>query len=285
MKGKSAFRISEIEAIKLLIKEKLRATPEKQKGIRQKIRNIEFFYSDFDNKKDGYTVEDFESLIRLGKITIIDGGHPDTNVTDQYSFNNLELETKNVAKATSSRDFHSIEDSLKKNCFNPQTDNETIIPNQPGNYILCLRKNSKLPKVAVNPTLKEFDGLEVVYTGIASRSLRRRDYRQHFKENNAGRSTLRKSLGVLLGYTQIPRDKDGSWDKTKFSQNDEQELSNWMCDNLIMFFLPIANFAEVELELINHFNPPLNLADNNNSVNSDFRNHLSSLRKQKGLTL
>ncbi len=121
----------------------------------------------------------------------------------------------------------------------------------------------------------------MIYTGIASGSLRTRDYREHFKGNNAGRSTLRKSLGVLFGYKQIPRDKEPNTGKTKFGNLDEQKLSEWMCANLVMFFFTTLNFNTIEIKLINHFNPPLNLKDNNNIINSDFRQLLSSLRAQK----
>ena len=47
------------------------ATRGAQKGIRAKIRRIGFYYSDFSDKK-GYTVEDFDLLIRSGQIVILD---------------------------------------------------------------------------------------------------------------------------------------------------------------------------------------------------------------------
>jgi hypothetical protein len=112
----------------------------------------------------------------------------------------------------------------------------------------------------------------------AGGSLRTRDYRQHFIGNNAGRSTLRKSLGVLFGYKLIVRDNNPSNGKTKFEQTDESKLSDWMRQNLLMFFLPTTNYAVTEIALINHFNPPLNLKDNHNSINADFRKLLSNMR-------
>jgi len=170
---------------------------------------------------------------------------------------------------------------FKQNCFDPAINSETIIPDQSGNYLLCLKPNADLPTISITPTLTSFDGLKVIYTGIASKSLRKRDYSQHFTGNNAGRSTLRKSLGVLFGYKQIPRDKDTSNGKTKFGQVDEEKLTEWMSDNLIMFFLPTTEFESVEMKLINHFNPPLNLQGNHNYINADFRKMLSTLRSQK----
>lgn len=280
MKGQNTFTTSQIDAIKKLITDKVNATPDKQKGIRGKIRNLGFHYSDFSSKKDGYTVADFENLIRSGQIKVIGGNYkPTFSSTDKSARKVIAVEKPTAT--TTSTDFNSILETFKQNRFVPKTDSERIISASSGNYILCLRTNSKLPIVQVKPTLTIFDGLQVIYTGIAGGSLRSRDYRQHFKGNNAGRSTLRKSLGVLFGYKQIPRDSDPTTGKTKFGNTDEEKLTEWMCGNLIMYFLPTSNFDSIEIQLINHFNPPLNLKDNHNTINADFRQLLSSLRARK----
>lgn len=281
MKGKNTFTSLEVQTIKKLIAEKVVATPDKQKGIRGKIRNIGFHYSDFSSKKDGYTVADFEALIRSGQIKISDGTYEPTTNRTAKPINKPKQEEKKVAEIQKSNDLISNLDNFKVNRFDPKTDSETFIPNSSGNYILCLKKNSKLPTVSIKPILTNFEGLQVIYTGIAGGSLRTRDFRQHFKGNNAGRSTLRKSLGVLFGYKQIPRDSDPTTGKTKFDSTDELKLSEWMCDNLIMYFLPTSDVDNIEIELIKHFNPPLNLKDNSNIINFDFRRLLSSLRAKK----
>ena len=281
MKGQNTFTTSQVHSIKKLIAEKVVATPDKQKGIRAKIRNIGFRYSDFSSKKDGYTVADFEALIRSGQIKINDGDYKSAMTATTKAIDKPKPVEEIVPVITKSNGLNSNLDTFKINRFDPKTDSETIIANSSGNYILCLRKNSKLPTVSIKPILINFEGLQVVYTGIASGSLRTRDFRQHFKGNNAGRSTLRKSLGVLFGYKQIPRDSDPNTGKTKFGNADELKLSEWMCDNLIMFLLQTLDFNSIEVELINHFNPPLNLKDNGNIINSDFRRLLSSLRAKK----
>ena len=169
---------------------------------------------------------------------------------------------------------------FKQNYFDPRRHHQSIIVNSCGNYIVCLRKSSKLPPVSLSPIFINFEGLKVVYTGITKASLRARNYK-HFTGNNAQVSTLRKSLGALLGFEQIPRDKSSNNNRTKFGREDEQKLSEWMCNNLVMFFLPTADFNNIEIELINHFNPPLNLKSNKNVINLDFRLLLSSLRTRK----
>ena len=281
MKGQNTFTSLQIQIIKKLIAEKVVATADKQKGIRGKIRNIGFHYSDFSSKKDGYTVADFEALIRSGQIKISDGNYKPTKIATIKPIDKPKPVEKKVAIIQKSKGLISNLDSFKVNRFDPKKDSETMIANSSGNYILCLKKNSKLPTVSIKPILTNFEGLQVIYTGIAGVSLRTRDFRQHFKGNNAGRSTLRKSLGVLFGYKQIPRDSDPTTGKTKFDNADEIKLSEWMCDNLVMFFLPTLDFNSIEIELINHFNPPLNLKDNSNTINFEFRRLLSSLRAKK----
>jgi len=281
MKGKNTFTTLQIQTIKKLIAEKVIAPPDKQKGIRAKIRKVPFYYSDFSSKKDGYTVADFEALIRSGQIKISDGDDKPTTIETIKTIDKPKpVETK-VPVIQKFNGLNHYLDNFKANRFDPKTNSETIIANSPGNYILCLKKKSNLPTVSLKPICTSFEGLQVIYTGIASSSLRTRDFRQHFKSNNAGRSTLRKSLGVLFGYKQIPRDSDPTTGKTKFSSADEQKLSEWMCDNLIMYFLPHLDFNNIEIELINHFNPPLNLKGNCNVINFDFRQLLSTLRAKK----
>jgi hypothetical protein len=172
-------------------------------------------------------------------------------------------------------------DKFRRNRYEPSSVYPAEkIPDRPGNYILCLRRGSKLRSIGIEPTCTTFEGLDVIYTGMSS-DLRRRDYHKHFIGNNAGQSTLRKSLGVLFGYRQIPRDKARLSNKTKFCSEDEQRLTEWMRNNLVMFYLDHPNFRQIEGKLINHYNPPLNLRDNHNPVNLEFRKQLSQLRRER----
>jgi hypothetical protein len=273
MKGKNIFTTTQISEIKKLIAKKVLATEDKQKGIRAKIRKLEFYYSDFSAKKNGYTVADFETLISSGQIKVTGGNNKLVEQAISKSTVTIKPATTTILPTSETTDLTSLLQTFKQNRFDPTTDSETTIPDKSGNYILCLKPNSNLPKVSITPTLTSFNRMKVIYTGIAGGSLRNRDYRQHFKGNNAGRSTLRKSLGALFGYKQIPRDSDPS--------NDEQKLTEWMINNLVMYFLPTTSFGSIEIKLINHFNPPLNLKDNHNSINADFRKLLSYLRSQK----
>ena len=167
--------------------------------------------------------------------------------------------------------------------FDPMTMDSNMLPNVAGNYVFLLRKGSQLPQVDINPQIPEvtLDGntYQAIYTGIASESLRQRDYRTHFVGNNASRSTLRKSIGSLFGYDLIPR-KEGDSKHEKFKPADEEKLTKWMKNNLLLAFVENADPESMEDKLIAELNPPLNLDKNDNTVNAEFRALLSKLRRR-----
>ncbi len=177
---------------------------------------------------------------------------------------------------------NSILTQFYQNIFSPDKDSGNKLPNAQGNYLFCLRDGAFFPTMDTNikPVFAHFNGFRVIYTGIASKSFRDRDYKSHFG-NNAGRSTLRKSIGVLFGYKQVRRDKNPESTKTKFSELDEANLTNWMKTNLLMFYFVNPDWKTDEVKLINYFNPPLNLRDNHSSVNLEFRKLLKRIRADK----
>lgn len=74
MKGKKNFTSEEVFKIKELIRLKLQASNNEQKGIRAKIRDIGFYWEDFHPRteipKVEYNIENFERLVRYGSIII-----------------------------------------------------------------------------------------------------------------------------------------------------------------------------------------------------------------------
>lgn len=67
MKGKTVFSKKEVKQILGLIELKLKAPKEKQKVIRDEIRAIGFYYSDFSSQRivGGYTQDDFLKFIKI----------------------------------------------------------------------------------------------------------------------------------------------------------------------------------------------------------------------------
>lgn len=64
MKSNPSFTKAEADQIVLLIHQKLKADSEKQKSIRNKIRKLGFYASDY-GFRDGYTVEQFLSVAKI----------------------------------------------------------------------------------------------------------------------------------------------------------------------------------------------------------------------------
>ena len=171
--------------------------------------------------------------------------------------------------------------NLSFQIFDPAVDDYHIIPETPGNYLIALKQGCTLPKCPVKYVTSEYNGLQTIYTGLASLDLRKRDYRAHFT-GTAGRSTLRKSLGCFWGYPFVPRDKHHPDNgKVMYSAADESVLSLWMKENLLLLFCANDNFKENEAELISMLNPPLNLMENHNPVNAEFRQWLSTQRTKR----
>lgn len=276
MKGKKLFSQNEFEQLKILIQEKQKADKTRQKNIRNKIRKIGFFFSDFSAQKKGYDITDLNYLIKTGAIKIVKNTNRIEN-TEIIINKEINVEANKIANTSN---LSRILIDFSKNRFEPNIHFDSEIPDTCGNYIICLRRDSKLPDLGFDVQWSTFDNLKVIYTGIASTSLNKRDYRQHFN-GNSGSSTLRKSLGVLFNYRLIPRDKNPDSRKTKFELNNELELSKWMNLNLIMYFFPNLHFDDLENKLIEKFNPPLNLSKNKNLINENFRKQLSKLRSRR----
>lgn len=275
MKGKNVFTQFEISELRNLIKERIKSERSKQKGIRAKMRKIGFYGSDDFGIFDLQPL-DFERLISSGRIRII--GQKNDQSTE-LSQKKKELPKLNIEKIN--KNYSSLKTHFEFELFDPLMNDSMHIPDNPGNYIVCLRNDSHLPDIGEACIMKTYEGLNVIYTGIASKSLRKRDYRQHFTGNNAGSSTLRKSIGSMFGYKKIVRDKDPSNGKTKFKETDEIELSEWMQSNLVLFLKKNLDPEKLENELILELNPPLNLNKNSNPVNQKFREKLSKLRSTK----
>ncbi|BAE82593.1 GIY-YIG nuclease family protein [Desulfitobacterium hafniense] len=178
----------------------------------------------------------------------------------------------------------SILAEIRSNCFDPLKDDLYKLPDSQGVYIICVRKLESLPEPMRLLNYTYIQGKPAIYTGIAGRptsrrkSLRNRDFQQHFNGNARG-STLRKSLGVLLGLRKNQDDIARGNGKYRFEPSDESKLSIWMKNKLILHFAETPTPLEVEELLIARYNPPLNIWDNSNPINKEFREELSRLRR------
>ncbi|MBR4995433.1 MAG: hypothetical protein IKY82_05170 [Alistipes sp.] len=165
--------------------------------------------------------------------------------------------------------------------FDPIIDSFNSISGQNGIYIVVLREGCNLPKTMYQPIFQLYENLRVIYVGQTKDGLYSRIGKKHFN-GTGGSSTLRKSIGCLLGFPLIPRSKSNPNDgKTTFEKSDESKLSEWMKRNLIVYYIPmLSNIDEEEAKLICSYSPPLNLKSVPFDENQSFRAELSLLRSK-----
>jgi len=73
MKGRRRFSRHEAARIRRLLVEKVVASRDKQKAIRNRIRGFGFYISDFRTSGRGFTAADFDRLIEEGRIEVAEG--------------------------------------------------------------------------------------------------------------------------------------------------------------------------------------------------------------------
>ena len=160
--------------------------------------------------------------------------------------------------------------------YDPLVDNPESIPDAPGSLIFVLRYMSNLHQLA-GMNLKEFEGQEVIFVG-ESENLRKRIANEHFR-GDSSRSSFRISIGCLLDMEQIPRDKAPDGVHFRFAKEDEQWLTQWMKENLLVYYKATPYHAQLTRLMISAFNPPLNL-DNTSPDRQEFRKELTELRSK-----
>ena len=165
--------------------------------------------------------------------------------------------------------------------FDPNTDYPSVIPGEPGNYLVTLREGCTLPGIGADLKYRswsDFKDMHVVYTGMSEKSLRKRITHDHLKGHSAF-STLRISLGCLLGFKLVPRDKVPDGRHWRFSTEDEAALSKWMRENLMFHYRRTQAPDIMERALIVLHCPPLNLdAPTGDTIYKEFQAKLKELR-------
>ena len=169
--------------------------------------------------------------------------------------------------------------------YNPRKDSKDLLPNKAGNYVVLLKKETPFPMEGVEsvPVIHDMElggeTYQLIYTGSTS-VLQRRIGVNHFGDaTDAGRSTLRLSLGCLMGFTKIFRDQ--TEEHLKFRNADEQRLTEWMQEHLRVLYYENPQYKIDEKSMIFALNPPLNISRNRWKENAAFRSELSELRKSR----
>lgn len=168
----------------------------------------------------------------------------------------------------------SLDRELLANCYDPLNGDPIRLPDGPGIYLVCGKSVISLPPGMNGIQYKMVNNKPLIYIGTSAQSIRRRIYRDHIDRTACG-STLRKSMGCLLGFERQYLDNH----RYRFMPACEIELSKFLRETVVFFFHECTDYDLFEELLINKYCPPLNLTGNNGLVNQEFRIMLSILRQ------
>lgn len=109
-----------------------------------------------------------------------------------------------------------------------------------------------------------------IYVGLASKSLKKRDTRQHFASRATGSSTVRRTLAALLAdemeFVPVPRGTNSPRSKWKLkTEAQETALTEWMRDHLTLAVWECSDGTDldaIETVIVKAWRPPLNQAKN-----------------------
>jgi len=166
---------------------------------------------------------------------------------------------------------------FKMNQYDPLIEDSKNLPCGKGLYIISVRDKYALPEEMHNLVYSFINERPIVYVGVSSVNLRKRDYNNHFN-GNARKSTLRKSIGSLRRYDRVWYPREINTCRYRFTDSCEKELTMFMKANLLLNYYITDEYETIEEILIDCLNPPLNLQNNHNLVNKEFRELLSRLR-------
>ncbi|MGJ1526551.1 GIY-YIG nuclease family protein [Sphingobacterium spiritivorum] len=121
---------------------------------------------------------------------------------------------------------------------------------------------------------------QLIYVGIAKKSLNSRIFKTHLKTGQTGFSSLRRSLGAvlktklhLLAQKRDLNPKKLRADKYKFDEKGETELTAWIFENLKMGYwsptnpLTVTRLREEEEKVIIRLKPTLDLDERTKYLN------------------
>ena len=207
-------------------------------------------------ERDGKMV----SLLKTAKISV---SKPKVITPD----NNKNYEKENINKEINEA---ALMDSKK---FRSVANIDLAVPKKPGLYCIRIKDTYALPEpFRTELTKREHN---IIYIGIASKSLHKRMLNQELRAN--GHGTFFRSLGAVLGYKPPFNSLSDKKNKRnyKFSSSDEKEIINWINQNLLVNWISQkTDLEKLETILLKKYQPILNIAKNPAAIPQ-----LSTLRK------
>ncbi len=252
IKGKKEFTHNEINILLTLIDKKINSSKNEQKIIRNEIRKIGFYYSDFSSKK-GYTVQDFKNLIKSGEIIIIGK----SRFRNEQIKNELKKIVKNSTIEKPNIENEDIEKELIINGnFKSISDLNQNTLNSTGFYCIKLKTNSRLTDRY--QSILDKRKFKFIYIGKAQGQSLRKRLAQELELKSPG--TFFRSIGCVLNYLPIKGHLKGKSNQNnfKFSSKDKFDIIEWLKENVELSIVKYKGDFSMESELIGKYFPLLN---------------------------
>ena len=266
MKGRDRFTKTEAEAIKALLRRVRLAEPgTPQKLLRDQLRGLGFYISDWGGGPGGFTASDFDDLVRRGAVTISDDPGP---VRPAARPPRRPQKASRLARSPEpADDAPSALTALAGPPISIEMAMHGGVPDRPGLYAIY-----GSPGVWSTLGLGKPPDDRPLYIGKAEGSLVSRDLNTHFASGTTGRSSPRRSLAALLAAAgeldlvampRRPNDPEpGKWTHYALESPGEQQLTDWMRRELRIAVWPAradTRLRTLETTVMRHWIPPLNL--------------------------
>jgi hypothetical protein len=301
MKGRDRFTEIEAAEIRKLLRAVRRAEPgPPQKLLRDKLRAMGFYISDFATGPAGFTAPDFDDLVRGGRVTI--QGGDESQVTKAASEpeprpmrsadgplrRRRTPPTASAAAAASSDDLEATaraaRAALSAAPMSITAARSRGVPDCAGLYALYgTAAVWRVLGLGAPPDTRP------LYVGKAEDSLVSRDLNTHFATGETGRSSPRRSFAALLAREGVlalvatPRRSHDperkKWDCYALEPTGDEQLTKWMKSHLrIAVWVKTGpiDLTTVEHHVMRHWKPPLNLV----GVKTHWRPEVKRARSQ-----
>ena len=251
---RSSFTHDEVEILKSLFRLKDSTSGKsEQKRIRDKMRDMGFYISDYDARM-GYS--GFCRLLSGGIIKVSDDKTESVRPAVPVQ---SEVATP-IPHVPNDGFFSDIENNLmnEENYLMAGMIPEVAIPKRPGMYCFRIADIKSLPDGYREAMLER--GHDILYIGQASKSLFTRCWEQELHHKSA--ATFFRKVGAMLGYRPIEGSLIGHSNQNNFTFNptDTDKIISWIESNLLvnMIECPSKILDSIEPELIAKHKPLLN---------------------------
>lgn len=251
---RSSFTHDEIEILKSLFRLKDSTSGKSdQKRIRDKMRDIGFYISNYDSRMNYYG---FCRFLADGIIKVSDGK---TGMVKPSAPVQLEV-TDPLPRFSDYGTYSDIENELLngENFLMAGLIPEVAIPKRPGLYCIRIADINSLPD-GYREVMSE-RGHDILYIGQASKNLFERCWEQELHHKSA--ATFFRKVGAMLGYRPIKGSLVGysNQNNFKFKPTDTDKIITWIESHLLVNMIECSSrlLDIVEPDLITRHKPLLN---------------------------